>query len=142
VTRLLLATLVGPLALLPAVVLWYLGLAVAARGGHSSPSGTLAGALGSGLLLGGFGLLVALPVTVVYLLPVALLLRRVGRAHAGAVTLAGALAGAAVGIPEGVYAVTFYAYCGAAVALAFWAIGRPRVPRRPRSPDPPGPGPA
>jgi hypothetical protein len=131
--RLLLATLLAPIALLPAISLWYLGLAVVARGLHRSPADALAGAVVSGFVLGGFGLVVALPMTVTYLLPVALLLQRFGRAHVLAVTSAGALAGAASGIPEGTYAVAFYAYCGAVVALAFWAIGQPRSTRPPGS---------
>lgn len=138
--RLLLATLLGPIALIPAIVLWYLGLVVVTRGLHPSPGDALAGAVVSGFVLGGFGLVPAVPITVAYLLPVALLLRRVGRAHLLAITSAGALAGAAVGIPEGSYAVAFYAYCGAAVALAFWAIGQPRSPRTPSSRGRRGPG--
>jgi hypothetical protein len=72
---------------------------------------------------GGFGLVVALPVTAALLLPVALLLRRFERAHALAVTSAGALVGAAVGIPEGIGRE--------GGGLRLWLRGQPQRPQPP-----------
>ena len=127
--RLLLATLLGPLALMPAIMLWSLGPAVATGGLGQSPGHALAAAIFSGFLLGGFGLVVALPITVAYLLPVTLLLQHFGRAHPLAIVTAGVVGGGAFGLPEGSYSIALSAYCGAAVTLGFWAIGRPALAR-------------
>ena len=122
--RLLLATVLAPLALIPATIVWQLALAVAGGGPRVSPGVTLAGSVVAGSLLGAFGLFVAFPLTVGYLLPVALLFRRWGNSGPLAILGAGVVGGGAFGVAEGPFSTAFYAYLGATVASAFWAIGR------------------
>ena len=127
-SRLLLATILGPLALIPAAIVWQLGLAIAG-GARVSAGVTLAGSAVSGFLVGAFGLFVAFPLTAVYLLPVSLVCRRWRCAGPLTMIAAGVIGGGAFGISEGRFSTMFYAYCGAAVAATFWAIGRTTLER-------------
>jgi hypothetical protein len=120
---------------MPALALWMLGLGLLAAGPRTPADHTLGSAVFAGFVLGGFGLFAAVPVTFVVLLPVALLLRRWGRAGPLATTAVGVVAGGPFGLTEGLSAVALYAYCGGAVALAFWAIGRPALARGPGPPQ-------
>jgi len=124
---LVLATLVSPLSVLPAAV--FVGLATAAVGGGSLPQSMAVGVFAGGFL-STLGVLIAYGVVLLYLLPVCLLLRRLGKATLWTVAAAGLLGGGALGLPErSLFSVGFFGYFGVVVAVVFWFLGRPALAR-------------
>jgi len=99
------------------------GIATAAVGGGSLPQSLAVGVFAGGFL-STLGVLIAYVVVLIYLLPLSLLLRRLGKATLWTVAAAGLLGGGALGLPErSLFSIGFFAYFGLVVALVFWFLG-------------------
>jgi hypothetical protein len=131
--RLILAALLSPLGLVPALVAFMIAL-VAGAGAIGTGHGMAAGVT-SGLLLAGFGVMFALLGSLVVLLPGALLLRMLGVASTWTIAALGLAAGLVVGLLErGWTALALFGLSGLGVGVAFGLIAGPSLARRPRRP--------
>jgi len=125
--RLLLATLLSPLGLFPALAFYMVGIVV---GAGAADAGGLATGLGSGLLLAGFGLFFGLLGAVFVLLPGALILRKFGAARVWTMTALGLAAGLALALAEGdSLAFALYGLSGLGTGWAFGLIAGPALRR-------------
>jgi hypothetical protein len=126
--RLVLATLLSPVGLFPALAIHMVAIAV--LGGALDASRVAAG-LGAGLLLAGFGLGFGLLGAVVVLLPGALILRAFGVGRVWTMAALGLAAGLALALWEGTgLAFALYGLSGLGVGSAFGLIAGPALARQ------------
>jgi hypothetical protein len=126
--RLVLATLLSPLGLFPALAVHMVAIAVSAGAVDAS---RLTAGLGAGLLLAGFGLGFGLLGAVVVLLPGALVLRALGVGSVWTMAVLGLAAGLALALGEGGgVAFALSGLSGLGAGLAFGLIAGPALARR------------
>jgi hypothetical protein len=126
-TRLVLAALLSPVGLFPALAVYM--VALVARAG-AVDAGRFAAGLGAGLLLAGFGVTFGLLGAVVVLLPGAVLLRALGVASVWTIAGLGLAAGLALAWLEGDgVGFALYGLAGLGVGAAFGLVAGPALRR-------------